>query len=121
MSNNFCHMELNSNNPEKAKEFFSKLFDWEYEDYKMEDGVYIGIKTKKEPGGGIFNYPIPNVPSHWLAYVEVDDIEAYTAKVKELGGVILKDITEVPEMGKFSVFQDPTGAVLAMWQCLEKK
>ena len=38
---------------------------------------------------------IPNGPSGWLAYVEVDDIRAATKKAKSLGGEIMKDVTEV--------------------------
>jgi hypothetical protein len=28
----------------------------------------------------------------------------------------VKDVTEVPQMGWFSVIVDPTGAALALWQ-----
>ena len=28
----------------------------------------------------------------------------------------VKDVTEVPQMGWFSVIADPTGAVLGLWQ-----
>ena len=45
MTNSFCHIELNSDAPEKAKDFFVELFDWKYEDYPMGDAVYTVIKT----------------------------------------------------------------------------
>jgi predicted enzyme related to lactoylglutathione lyase len=51
-----------------------------------------------------------------LAYVEVDDIRATTQKAEELGGKIMKDVTEVPGMGWFSFIQDPTGSVLGLWK-----
>jgi predicted enzyme related to lactoylglutathione lyase len=52
----------------------------------------------------------------WLAYVLVDDIHKATAKAQGLGATVLKDITEVPQMGWFSIVVDPTGAVLGLWQ-----
>jgi predicted enzyme related to lactoylglutathione lyase len=58
----------------------------------------------------------PNMPSSWLAYVGVDDIAAATKKAKSLGGTVIRDVTEIPNMAAFSVISDPTGAVLAMWQ-----
>ena len=121
MGNPFCYIELNSDDPEKAKEFYKELFDWEYEDYPMGDIPYTVIKTGKEPGGGIFKNPVPEqAPSHWLIYIQVDDVDAYTEKVKKLGGIVHKEPTEVPNMGKFSVIEDPAGAVSALWQTYEK-
>ena len=28
----------------------------------------------------------------------------------------MKDVTEVPDMGWFSIIQDPTGAILGLWK-----
>jgi len=33
-----------------------------------------------------------------------------------LGAQVLKDVTEVPQMGWFSIITDPTGAALGLWQ-----
>lgn len=57
----------------------------------------------------------PGAPSAWLAYVLVDDVEAATKKVVSLGGTVVKDVTEVPGMGHFSIITDPTGAMLGLW------
>ena len=61
-------------------------------------------------------HPMPGAPSAWVPYVNVDDVKAATAKAKSLGGTILKDVAEVPNAGSFSIIQDPTGAVLGLWQ-----
>ena len=60
--------------------------------------------------------PVPGAPSAWLAYVEVDDIKAATAKAKSLGAQIMQDVTEVMGMGWLTVLVDPTGAALGLWQ-----
>jgi predicted enzyme related to lactoylglutathione lyase len=39
-----------------------------------------------------------------------------TAKAKSLGANIMKDVTEVPGAGSFSIITDPTGAMLGLWQ-----
>ena len=64
----------------------------------------------------MMKHPIPGAPSSWLAYVQVDDLAASTAKAKSLGAQVMKDITEVPNMGHFSILLDPTGAAIALWQ-----
>jgi len=46
----------------------------------------------------------------------VDDIKASTAKAKSLGATLIKDVTEVPNLGWFSIFTGPTGAAPALFQ-----
>ena len=64
----------------------------------------------------MMKHPVPGAPSSWLAYVMVDDVNASTAKAKGLGATILKDTTEIPGVGWFSIFTDPTGATLALFK-----
>jgi uncharacterized protein len=116
VANPFVHIELNTTDTGKAKTFYGKLFDWQLEDMPMPTGAYTMIKVGKGPGGGMMKHPIPGAPSAWLAYVEVDDLAAATAKVKTLGGTVMKDATEVPGMGSFAIILDPTGAALGLWQ-----
>lgn len=118
MPNPFVHVELNSSDPEKAKTFYSQLFDWELEDIPnpaTPNGQYTLVKVGQGTGGGIMQ-KCEAGPVGWLAYVYVDDIHASTRKAKALGGEILEDVREVPGMGWLSFIRDPTGAVLGLWQ-----
>jgi len=114
MANPFVHAELQTQDPAKAKSFYQGLFSWELQDAPGMD--YTMINVGQGTGGGIMKNPMPGAPSHWLAYVLVDDVAASTAKAKSLGATILKDKTEVPNFGRFSIIQDPTGAILGLWQ-----
>ena len=116
MANPFVHVELNTTDVAKAKNFYGKLFGWKLEDVEMEGGAYTMIKVGEGTGGGIIKHPVPGAPSAWLAYVLVDDIGAATQKAKSLGAKVMKDVTEVKGAGSFSVIVDPTGAALALWQ-----
>jgi uncharacterized protein len=117
MPNAFVHVELATTDVAKAKEFYSSLFDWKLEDMPMgEAGNYTLIKPAQGPGGGMMAHPMPGAPSAWLAYVGVDDVKASTEKARSLGATVLRDITEVPGMGWFSILTDPTGACIALWQ-----
>jgi len=117
MANPFVHVELNTTNLAKAKEFYGKLFAWELEDVQMGPGeTYTMIKVGEGTGGGMMTHPMPGQPSMWLAYTQVDDIRAATNKAKSLGATIVKDVTDIPGVGSFSVIVDPTGAALALFQ-----
>ena len=114
MANPFVHVELNTTDLGKAKEFYGALFDWKLED--VPDMDYTVIKVGEGTGGGMMKHPVPGAPSAWLAYVMVDDIHAGTAKAKSLGASVMKDVTEIPGIGWFSVIVDPTGAALALFK-----
>jgi uncharacterized protein len=118
MGNPFVHAELNTTDVGKAKGFYTKLFDWKLEDMKVGSGGmdYTVIGVGEGTGGGIMAQMIPGAPSDWMPYVGVDDIQASTAKAKSLGATIVRDVTEVPDMGWLSILKDPTGALLGLWQ-----
>jgi predicted enzyme related to lactoylglutathione lyase len=117
MANAFVHVELNTTDVEKAKQFYGKLFDWELEDVQVEAvGSYTMIKPRAGTGGGMLKQMMPGQPSFWLAYVEVDDIAASTAKAKSLGGRVMVEVKEIAAMGWLSIIVDPTGAMLGLWK-----
>jgi predicted enzyme related to lactoylglutathione lyase len=116
MANPFVHVELSTTDLGKAKTFYSKLFDWKLEDVPMGEHTYTMVGVGDGTGGGMMKHPMPGAPSTWLAYVLVDDVDAATRKAKSLGAAIVKEVTEVPEAGHFSIISDPTGAVLGLWE-----
>lgn len=117
MSNPFCHIELHANNVETAKSFYSSLFNWKLSDMQIcDDHTYTMIDVGEGTGGGMLTNPIPDAPSHWLSYVQVENLAAATEKAKSLGATIIQEPTEVPNFGSLSVISDPTGATLGLWQ-----
>lgn len=117
MPNPFVHVELQTKDLPKAKDFYAKLFGWKLEDVSMPaGGSYTMINVGEGTGGGMMASPDPAAPPQWLAYVGVDDVRAATAKARELGATVCQDVMEVGEYGWMSVIADPTGAALAMWQ-----
>jgi uncharacterized protein len=116
MANPFVHIELNTTDLDTAKSFYGSLFGWNLKDTPMPDGTYTLIDVGEGTGGGMLRHPVPGAPSLWLPYVHVDDVRASTEKAKSLGANVLRDVTEVPQMGWFTILQDPTGAAFALWQ-----
>jgi len=117
MANPFVHVELATTDLDKAKSFYRSLFDWQLQDMDMGGGVsYTMIGVGEGTGGGMMKHPMPGAPSGWLAYVLVDDVTAATNKAKSLGATVMREVTEVPNAGSFSIIVDPTGAMLGLWQ-----
>jgi predicted enzyme related to lactoylglutathione lyase len=53
------------------------------------------------------------MPPSWGTYITVDDVDATAAKAKELGGTVLVEPQDIPEVGRFCVIKDPQGAVFS--------
>jgi predicted enzyme related to lactoylglutathione lyase len=116
MANPFVHVELHTSDVAKAKAFYGALFDWKLEDVPMGPESYTMIDVGSDgTGGGMMKLPMPGAPTAWMAYVDVDNVADATKKAKSLGGTIIKDVTEIPGYGAFSIIADPTGAVLGLW------
>jgi predicted enzyme related to lactoylglutathione lyase len=115
MSNPFVHLELSTSDTAKAKAFYSDLFGWEFADHDMgPTGIYSTFKPSSGPGGGLFS--MPGMPTFWLAYVGVEDIDVSTEKAKSLGATIHKGPLEIPNIGWMTILADPTGATIALFE-----
>jgi len=115
MANPFVHIELLTSDPARARDFYTGLFGWKLEEIPGMD--YTIINVGEGTGGGMMKVPLPDMPSHWLPYVGVEDAVASTEKAKSLGATVCREVTEIPGYGWFSVITDPTGATFALWQC----
>src|SRR5580698_9599583 len=100
MANPFVHLELNTPDLAKAKEFYSTLFGWQFQDMNMgPEGVYSTFKPESGPGGGMMSMPGGN--HGWLSYVGVENIETSTEKAKSLGAKVCMGPQEIPNIGWF--------------------
>ena len=52
------------------------------------------------------------IPPHWMIYFA--DCDAGAERATELGGQVKVPPTDIPKVGRFSVIQDPQGAVFSI-------
>jgi predicted enzyme related to lactoylglutathione lyase len=111
----FCWDELHTTDTEAAKKFYEGVFGWT--GYLGEGEPYWHWRNAgKEIGGMMPVQGGPGVPPHWLAYIAASDVDGATKKVETLGGQVIVTPMEVPKVGRFSVAQDPTGGVFALFR-----
>jgi predicted enzyme related to lactoylglutathione lyase len=83
MANPFVHVELHTTDLARAREFYTGLFGWKLQDVPMPgNSTYTMIDVGGGTGGGMMSAQRPGEPSHWMAYVGVDDIHASTKKAR---------------------------------------
>ncbi len=116
MTNQTGWIQLLAPETTKAETFYGQLFNWSMNQKPTQDGKpYVIIDAGKGQCGGIVQID-KNVTPQWVSYINVDNINTYTEKAKSLGAEIIVPITEVGnDQGYYSVFKDPSGAVLGLW------
>jgi uncharacterized protein len=115
MANPFVHLELNTSDLSKSKEFYGGMFGWEFQDMDMGPmGIYSTFKPDTAPGGGMMVNP-GGAPG-WLSYIGVEDINAATEKARGLGATIHMGPHEIPNVGWMTIMSDPTGCAVAIFQ-----
>jgi len=118
----FSWVDLATTDAGRAKTFYSKLFGWDMEDMPTgeEGGFYTMCRVKGKEVAGLYEMNAPQkeqgLPPHWVSYVSVADAKATADKAKSLGGQVIADAFPVMDAGHMAVIQDPTGAMLALWQ-----
>ena len=115
--------DLLSHNGQAAKDFYTGLFGWTYDDHPAgPDMVYtmyshngMAACASAEAGPGQ-----ENLPAHWSVYVTVDNLEGAIERVNAAGGSVVfgpMDVTpmEGVTVGRMAVIQDKEGAYLRLW------
>lgn len=115
---NFCWTELATSDQDGAKQFYTSLFGWGFEDFPMGEGmgVYTMLNKGGKTVGALHHDTMSGAPPHWTCYVRVSSADEAADKVKSLGGTVIMGPFDVMEHGRMVVLQDPTGAFLCVWE-----
>ncbi|WP_369240694.1 VOC family protein [Streptomyces sp. R21] len=107
-------VELLTRAPERAVAFYTTVFGWSvnaserYTQWGIDGADFGGMVTMDE------KFP-PEVPSHWLPYFSVEDVDATAADAAEAGGTILMEPMSVPDGPRIAVLRDPQGAMFGVY------
>src|SRR3954451_1527602 len=117
----FSWVENATTDQDGAKSFYAKLFGWDYDDSPVGDGIYYSMAKLGETFVGAIAPQQPDesamgVPPHWNSYITVDDVDAVSARVEELGGTLHAPPFDVMDVGRMAAISDATGAVVYLWQ-----
>jgi predicted enzyme related to lactoylglutathione lyase len=112
----FCWNELASTDAEAAKKFYTELLGWELKESQAAGVGYTEIVVGGQHLGGIYQLTAEDGgrPSSWMAYVAVDDVDASASRVEKLGGKVAMPPTDIPNVGRFCIINDPAGATLSL-------
>jgi predicted enzyme related to lactoylglutathione lyase len=107
--------ELHTTDPAKALDFYEKVLGFTHRSLDMGPaGTYHILSKGGVDRGGVTSHLPRGARPHWLPYVAVDDADAALARAKKAGATISVGPEDIPGIGRFGVFTDLTGAVIAI-------
>jgi uncharacterized protein len=120
------HFEMPYDNRERMAQFYESAFGWQTQVLGEDMGNYVLATTTetvengpKRPGainGGFF-LKKPDWPAQYPSVViAVDNVKESIKKVKNAGGKVLGEPTEIPGVGRYVSFIDTEGNRVSMLQ-----
>ncbi len=113
----FCWNELNTRDAAAAKDFYGRVFGWEFEDRPTENAngyVICSVDGNRVAGMLDMGDQMPaGIPPHWNTYFAVENVEAAIEQIKASGGNHDFGPIDV-EVGRVAVVQDPWGAFFSV-------
>jgi predicted enzyme related to lactoylglutathione lyase len=113
----FCWEELYTSDPAAAAKFYAAAFGYSVEETDMGPmGVYRILKRGDRQTAGITKNLAggPQMP-HWAEYIAVANVDDVTKRAEKLGAQVHMPPADIPNVGRFSVVRDPTGAAIALF------
>lgn len=112
-----CWSELLTRDDVKAMQYYEKLFGWKDAPKDIGPlGVYHVQKLGDKRVCGIMKNPMNGAPDAWLVYFHAPELGAATDKAARLGAKAFVSNMPIPDVGAFSMFSDPTGAMFALFE-----
>jgi len=112
--------DLTVHDADSICDFYSRVVGWkpmpvamgDYHDYNMT------APASGEPRAGVCHKRGVNadLPSQWLIYITVADLDLSIVHCKELGGNLVSGPKSMGPVGRYCVIRDPAGAVVGLFE-----
>ena len=121
MSGQFVWYELMTSDSSSALKFYPAVTGWGTDEFdKVQNTMWTADDV---PLGGVVQLTpeqlAHRMPSHWLPYISVDDVDASAQQAAGLGGRVLFGPQDIPGTGRFAVIADPQGASFAIYRSVD--
>lgn len=129
MPNRVVHFEIQVDDIERARKFYTEIFGWKIEQWPGMD--YFMVMTAEQGSteagisGGMLKRPCPapapeQGTNAFVCTVVVDDIDASSEKIKAAGGIVAMEKFMIGDMAWQAYFIDTEGNTFGIHQPLKK-
>ena len=116
------HFEIHADVPERASDFYGKVFDWKIEKWTgPADYWLITTGPDQQPGinGGLMKREAPTKGISIIAYVctiDVDSVDRFLERIKANGGSVVAPKMAIPGVGWLAYCKDTEGNMFGIMQ-----
>jgi predicted enzyme related to lactoylglutathione lyase len=114
-NNTVCHIEFPVTDFTRSKRFYEGLFAWNFREF----GPMMVFGTDDGHIGGFIKADRVEPAAQVQVYFSVADLDALVAKASGLGGSLVREKHEVPEVGWSAEVADPDGNPIGLVQFFE--
>lgn len=123
-ANNVCHFAIHADDVARAKDFYHKVFGWQFEEWGPPDfylihtgnaqnhGILGALQKRTAPLGTGFN--------GYECSISVEDVKKMEATILNHGGTIVVKPVEIPTVGVLIKVVDTEGNVACAIQYYKK-
>jgi len=111
------HIEFPAQDLVGAAKFYEDVFGWRAQ--QMPEMNYATFESQEGFGGGFNPVSAENPVGKVIIYIQADDIEAALATIAAHGGKTIVPKSEIPGIGWFAIFTDPTGNQVGLYKGLQ--
>jgi hypothetical protein len=117
MHGQFVWYELISPDPDASKKFYAQFTGWGAQQF---DKNYSMWTTSGSPFAGLYaltpEMRQQGIPPNWMPYVESSDVDATARLATSLGGKVMSEPKDIPNVGRYAVLLDPQGAAFGIYK-----
>ena len=100
----------------KAQAFCNDVFGWRVQSFPIGASSYEMIYAGDTMIGGYAAPKSDRQPSHWVAYVSVEDVDATAKAAATNGGKVVEAPSEIPGVGRTARIADPQRAEICVFK-----
>ncbi len=121
MPNPVAHFAIHADDCQRAKTFYEKVFEWNFEPWGPPNfwriitgsgDIHGALQERREPvtGGGLIGYECS---------IAVDDVHAIAKAIEQHGGKVTQQPFLIENVGTLIMFRDTEGNVAGAMQFVE--
>jgi predicted enzyme related to lactoylglutathione lyase len=116
----FVWYELMTDDTSAAIAFYTHVIGWKTQPLTESPEPYTMWVAGQGPLGGVMRLPETarrmGTPPHWMAHVQVGDVDATVVTASRLGAHVHVPPTDISTVGRYAVIADPFGASIALFK-----
>jgi uncharacterized protein len=115
-----CWVDTEQSDPRAAVAFYSGLFGWEFDDRMPADteGHYFVGKLRGRAVAGVVPLAEEKSKPSWNTYISVASADESAAKASDAGGTVVREPSNLLDLGRTAVIADRSGATFSVWQAM---